>query len=160
MDNLRQNGHFYFIDDSFFVRFSGTNLMINHISDDTGSHNRPYLYCFTDKNGLSWYVPISSQINKYQSIYNQKTQNNKKCDTITFHNVLYRNRAFLIQNMCPITDNYIINEYLENNSSVTVTKSTFIDVKQKSIKMLSLQRKGNRYLLTNVLKIEQELLGI
>ena len=52
-------------------------------------------------------IPVSSRVSKYMRIYNSEIQTNKKCDTIVFGNVLGCKKAFLIQNMCPITSDYV-----------------------------------------------------
>ena len=68
-------------------------------------------YAFRDeKTGLFWMIPFSSQIGKFRGYYNFKIQRYGKCDTIAFGEVLGYEKAFLIQNMCPVTEKYIKNE--------------------------------------------------
>ena len=50
-------------------------------------------------------IPFSSQTSKFKGIYNKKMQKYHRCDTIVFGEVLGHEKAFLIQNMCPITEN-------------------------------------------------------
>ena len=64
---------------------------------------------FEDTNtGIYWIIPLSSQIDKYKRIVENKEKVGKPCDII--HIVKLddsRQSAFLIQDMFPITDEYI-----------------------------------------------------
>ena len=53
-------------------------------------------------------IPISSQIEKYKKLYDEKMLRYKgNFDGIRFGFVNGQERAFLIQNVCPVTDKYI-----------------------------------------------------
>lgn len=95
-------GHFYFLKEDYLQKFPNM--------DDI---HRPYFCAFTDGNDIFWLVPISSKVKKFERIYNDKVKRYGKCDTIDFCHVLGRKKAVLIQNMCPVTKDYILNEYLD-----------------------------------------------
>ena len=98
-------GHFYYINDQYFIDFPDTMLMKNKETISGQPHDRPCFYAFEDqRTGLYWLIPFSSQVAKYRRYYNTKLQKYKCCDTITFGEVLGREKAFLIQNMCPVTN--------------------------------------------------------
>ncbi|MBE6141324.1 MAG: hypothetical protein E7175_00510 [Erysipelotrichaceae bacterium] len=60
--------NFYFVKNEFFERFSDCNLMV----DQKGKNKRPY-YCLKDSElDLYWMIPLSSQLDKYKAIYNNK----------------------------------------------------------------------------------------
>ena len=65
-------------------------------------------------------IPFSSQTSKFKGIYNKKMQKYHRCDTIVFGEVLGPEKAFLIQNMCPITEKYMKNEYLDSVANIPV----------------------------------------
>ena len=106
-----QKGYFYFIKDYYFQVVQDKELMHNK----ENGVKRPCFYCFKDSkvDGLFWFVPISSKVEKYKKIYNRKIekqkQNNKKTnvDTLVFGNVNNEERVFLIQNMFPIIEIFI-----------------------------------------------------
>lgn len=101
-------GHFYYIEDQYFIDFPDVYLMHNKENVKGELHDRPCFYTFKDsKSGLYWMIPFSSQVSKFKGIYNKKIQKFKKCDTIVFGEVLGHEKAFLIQNMCPVTEKYI-----------------------------------------------------
>ena len=87
-------------------------------------------------------------------------QKYKQCDTIVFGEVLGYEKAFLIQNICPITENYIKNEYYDSRAHIPVRINGQLEkeLKQKANKILALQRKGIKLIFPEVLAIERELL--
>ena len=154
-----QDGCFYYLSQEYFEDFPDPFLMGNKESISGQPHNRPCFYAFKDTlNGLDWVIPISSQIKKYRAVYERKIKSGKQCDTIVFGDVLGNNKAFLIQNMCPITDKYILNQYLIENCAVRISSDLEKQLKSKARKILSLQRKGIKVIFPDVLKIEQQLL--
>ena len=154
-------GHFYYLRDQYFADFPDSQLMQNKETINGQVHDRPCFYTFKDnKTGLYWMIPFSSRINKFSAIYNKKMQKYGKCDTIVFGDVLGHNKAFLIQNMCPVTVEYIKNEYIDGTNNIPVRVSGLLEKEliNKATKVLALQRKGIPLIFPDVLKIESELL--
>ena len=154
-------GHFYFLSDQYFIDFPDSNLMQNKETINGQSHGRPCFYAFQDMNtGLFWVIPISSQVYKYTAIYNNKIQRHGKCDTIVFGDVVGHRKAFLIQNMCPVTPKYIINEYCYRATNIPVSVDGILEKELvlKAKKVLALQRNGHNLIFPDVIKIEKELL--
>ena len=109
-----ENGHFYYIKDQYFEDFPDPHLMKNKETVEGQVHDRPCFYAFQDKKTeLYWMIPFSSQVEKFHGIYEQKMQKYRQCDTIVFGEVMGHEKAFLIQNMCPIIEDYIKNEYYD-----------------------------------------------
>ena len=148
--------HFYFISDSFYKDFPDPALMKN--KED--GHGRPCFLAIQDDEGLFWMIPISSKVEKFKRIYAYKTKDGKRCDTIYFAKVLGNERAFLIQNMFPITDKYIVGEYKQNSTGNPVMISE-IDAKkilEKFKTVLALVKHGNKHLVfPDVLSIAKTL---
>lgn len=138
-------GHFYYIDDQYFKDFPDPYLMQNKEKVNGQLHDRPCFYAFQDSNTqLFWMIPFSSQVSKFKGIYNKKMQKYHRCDTIVFGEVLGHEKAFLIQNMCPITEKYMKNEYLDSAANIPVRVDGRLEkeLKDKAGKVLALQRKG------------------
>ena len=80
------------------------------------------------------------------------------CDTIVFGGVLGSEKAFLIQNMCPVTEKYVANEYLDSmNVPVRVNGVFEKELVGKAKKILLLQRRGVNIIFPDVLNIERFL---
>lgn len=119
-------------------------------------------YAFRDeKTGLFWMIPFSSQIGKFRGYYNFKIQRYGKCDTIALGEVLGYEKAFLIQNMCPVTEKYIKNEYIDSRACVPVRIDGRFEKEliAKAKRVLALQRKGINLIFPDVIKIEKALLS-
>ena len=120
-----QAGNFYYITDEYYDKFKNCNLMGNKDEDEFGKHGRPCYYCF-EQLGFYWMIPISSKVEKYKQLYDEKMERyNGRFDSIRFGYVNGQERAFLIQNMCPVTSKYIDSEYrIENNTRpVTIDRT-------------------------------------
>ena len=110
-------GAFYFVTDAYFTRFTDPYLMPNK----GVGHQRPCFYAYQDrKTGLFWMIPISSQLDKFHKIAASKVRRYGYCNTIVFGDVLGRERAFLIQNMFPVTAEYIDSQYIDGHSGTPV----------------------------------------
>ena len=154
-------GYFYFIDEQYFLDFQNEQLMKNKEKDYNSSHNRPCYYAIKEeKSNIYWMIPISSKIDKYKRLYQLKIKRYKKCDTIVFGNVLGSEKAFLIQNMFPITDRYVSKVYydLSSNEFVKVDNILKQELYEKAGRVLSLERKGVKLLFVNALEIESKLI--
>ena len=151
-------GVFYFVADAYFQRFTDPYLMPNK----GVGHNRPCFYAYQDKaTGLYWMIPISSKVSKYRGIEASKIKRYGYCNTIVFGKVLGRERAFLIQNMFPVTAQYIDSQYIDSHSGVPVRVANALSdqITRNAKSVLARQRHGGRPIFPNVLEIERQLLS-
>ncbi|MCF8012152.1 MAG: hypothetical protein K9L17_13045 [Clostridiales bacterium] len=115
-------GNFYFLTADYFNDFPDNYLMGNKQNIQGATHDRPCFYAIYDNStSLYWLIPISSQLTKFKAIYQNKINRNGKCDTIAFAEVMGYEKAFLIQNMCPVILRYIKNVYIDNEANIPVT---------------------------------------
>lgn len=155
-------GCFYFIKNEYFEDFKDPYLMTNKEKVGSEIHNRPCFYAFYDENTkLFWMIPFSSKVDKFKKIYNDKIAKYKTCDTIMFGDVLGYEKAFLLQNMCPIIDKYISNEYKDTNDIPVRVEEIFEkELISKARKVLTLYRKGIKLIFPDVISIEKKLIEI
>ncbi|MDF7638499.1 hypothetical protein PT285_03630 [Lactobacillus sp. ESL0791] len=150
---------FYFLRQEYFVRFNDPYLMKNH----GDLHQHPCFYSFSDKEypEIYWMIPISHEVKKYRKIYYKKTRNNKRCDTIVFGRVLGEEKAFLIQNMCPVTEKYINNVYLDHGIDVQIDGRLARELEIKANKVLNIVKstKSPYIIFPDVLEIRTRLLA-
>nr|DAO56438.1 MAG TPA: hypothetical protein [Caudoviricetes sp.] len=159
---MMNKGHFYYIDDQYFVDFPDDKLMRNKEIVNGQAHDRPCFYAFQDDiTKLYWLIPFSSQITKFHGYYDTKLKRYGRCDTIVFGHVLGHEKAFLIQNMCPVTEKYIKNEYIDGRTSIPVRidGKAEAELLAKAKRVLMLERKGIHLIFPDVFKIEKALLS-
>lgn len=148
---------FYIVSDKFFSDFPDPYLKGNK------NEKRPHYYAYKDSTGLFWMIPMSSRVDKYQRIIASRTARNKPCDI--FHIAKLDNNktsVFLIGDMFPITEEYILRKYTINSNHLRVTSEHLAnEINRKVKKVLKLIRHGAKFSNTqpDVLKIEQDLLS-
>lgn len=133
---------FYIIKDKFFEDMPDPYLKGNKAG------NRPHYYCFEDTNtGIYWMIPLSSRIDKYKGIVEKKAKAGKPCDII--HIVKLddsRESAFLIQDMFPITEEYIECEYtIGGNHLMLTSEHTANEIEQKARKVMGMLKRGVKF---------------
>lgn len=154
-------GHFYFLKQDYFIDFPDPYLMANKVTVNGQPHDRPCFLSFIDiSTQIYWMIPISSKISKYSYEYQKKVSRFGNCITIAFGDVLGHQKAFLIQNMCPVTSKYIDGEYIDLKANIPVRVDGFFEksLLQDAEKVLVLTRQGKRLIFPDVLKIESDLL--
>ena len=136
---------FYIIKDEFFEDMSDPYLKGNKAG------NRPHYYCFEDINtGIYWMIPLSSRIDKYKRIMEKKEKCGKPCDIL--HIVKLdddRESVFLIQDMFPITEEYIEREYtIAGNHLMLTSEHTAKEIEQKAKKIMGMLKRGVKFMPT------------
>ena len=157
-------GYFYFIKDSFFDIIDDPELMKNK----ENGNKRPCYYCIKSKkyDNIIWFIPVSTKIDKYKRIYDSKIQKqiklgkNPSIDTIVFGDVANTYSAFLIQNMFPVTLDYIESQYMKNKVPIKVSKQLETEIIYKANKVLNLYNHGMKNIVfPNIDKILNKLLN-
>ena len=133
---------FYIIKDEFFEDMPDPYLKGNKAG------NRPHYYCFEDANtGIYWMIPLSSRIDKYRRIMEKKEKDGKPCDIL--HIVKLdnsRESAFLIQDMFPITEEYIEREYtIDGNHLMLTSEHTVKEIEQKAKIVMGMLKRGIKF---------------
>ena len=110
--------NFYFFKDLFFEKFNNYDLMQNK----ENGNKMPCYFCFRDKRNkkIIWFVPITSKVEKYKTIYNRKKKKLKNVYNFVFGNVLGNEKLLLIQNIFPVTEIYIESRYMNKSSEVKI----------------------------------------
>ena len=135
-----ENGKFYFIKDTFFEIFKEYKLMENK----ENGNKRPCYFCFTDPENskIIWFVPISSKVDKYKTIYENKKKKQKKVYNFVFGKVLGKEKTFLIQNIFPTTELYIESKYQNKMQDVEITESLKREIIETAMNVIKLAQKG------------------
>lgn len=153
-----KSGNFYYIKDTYYSKFGNHGVMKGKEEDENGKHGRPCFYCF-EYNSFYWMIPISSQVDKYKLLYEEKIKRYPIYDGIKFGYVNGKKRAFLLQNICPITKNYIDSEYRIDKDSipVKVNQNFAKQLNSAARKIIRLYNSGTKIVLTDLDYIIDEL---
>ncbi len=146
---------FYIIKDSFFDYVNDPYLKGNK------DQNRPHYYCFEDQDGLYWMIPLSNRVTKYQKIVESKKAAGKPCDIVQIVKLDDdRISAFLIQDMFPITEEFIEREYtIAGNPLILTSEHTVREIDEKAKKVMGLLKRGIKLVPTqaDVLEIIRKM---
>ncbi len=150
-------GNFYFVSDKFFKKVDDTNLKMNY--DTT---QRPHYFALRDKKtDLLWLVPCSTKVEKFERIIEKRKQYNRPNDTIKIVTIQNKKTVLLLQDMFPITENYITNQYIRGGQPVRIANVDIVaDIERSARRVAILLRQGVKFTPTqpNVLRIEQLML--
>lgn len=145
---------FYFLLDQYYLDFPDKYLMRNKMINGV-KHFRPYFFAFKDNDydEIFWIIPISSKIDKYKKIYNKSIEKYKYCDLIYFGKVTNREAAFLIQNICSTTKDYLIPYLNKRNEPIRINNLTARIIIKKAKKILKKIKHGSKIIFPDSLLI-------
>lgn len=134
---MKEHG-FYIIKDEYFELVKDPYLKFNK------GENRPVYYCFKEdaNESLFWMIPLSSKVSKYKDIIFKRQLSNKPFDGIYICKLpTSREAAFLIQDIFPVTSEFIAREFLIGDNHLILTDEKDIQAiskkAQKVIKLIS-----------------------
>lgn len=148
-----QNAGLYIIRDEYFAEFANDKFMFNK------NENRPHYYAIKDKTGILWMIPLSTKVEKYRRLIENTEKKHKKC--VYYHTapIYGKMRAFVICDMFPVTEEYILRPYKIGNSDyVVMNKNIKQAVYEKARSYLSMVESGALCSPLNILDIRRKLL--
>ena len=134
---------FYIIKDSFFETIKDPYLKTNKHG------NRPVFYCVKDSDigaDIFWMIPLSSRINKYKTLIDKRSKSHKRIDGLYICKLPSdKESVFLIQDIFPVTINYIERKYtLGGNHLVLFNKKDIKEIRTRSKRVIHLVKNGIR----------------
>lgn len=149
-----KTGYIYHIKDEYFDVVDDENLMTNH---ERGK-KRPTYFTIKDKDIL-WFIPLSSKVDKYKKIINNKMNKYGRCDTILIKEILGKDSVILLQNAFPTLEKYIDHVHLlDNGKPAKVVESVKDEILQKFRYLMKLKSKGVNLFFTDIDKIKNIML--
>lgn len=146
-----QTGYLYHIKDEFFDVVHDENLMTNH---EKGK-KRPTYFTIKDKDIL-WFIPLSSKIEKYQKIIDNKIKKYGRCDTILIREVMGEKSAILLQNTFPTLEKYIDHVHKTNDGKpAKVIASLKEEILNNFNRLMNLKHRGINLFFTDIDRIKE-----
>ena len=143
-----KEGYLYHISVDFFKLVDDPNLSVNH----TGIHSRPSYFLVKDKD-LLWFIPLSTKIDKYKKIVENKKQKYGKCNTILIRKIANKENAILIQNAFLTLSNFLSHPHTINGKPYRVPTGIQREIKNNFDELMKLKKSGINLFFTDVDKI-------
>lgn len=147
-----KTGYLYHIKDEFFDLVKDENLMTNH---ERGRTRPTY---FTVKNGdILWFIPLSSKVEKYKKVINDKIKRYGYCNTILIRKIFDEDSVILLQNAFPTIEKFIGHVHTRKGLPAKVPSKLSGEITKKFKELLKLKNRGYNLFLTDVDTIEKKI---
>lgn len=151
------SGYIYHIKDEFFDAVNDENLMSNH---ERGKARPTYFVIKEKDNDVLWFIPLSTKVDKYTRIVNNKITKYGNCKTILIRNILGKKAAILIQNAFPTIEKYIDHEHLNpNGKPAKVIESLCEEIEENFKTLLLMKEHGVNLFFTDIDRIKEKMLN-
>ena len=146
-------GYLHHIKDDFFNIVNDKGLMVNH---ENGNTRPTYL---TIKDGdILWFIPLSSKVDKYKKIINDKINKYGKCYSILIEKIFDKEAAVLIQNAFPTIEKYVDHYHTRNKKPAKVSKKVKDSIINNFKETLKLKSLGINLFYSNIDLIKEQML--
>ena len=114
---------------------------------------RPTYFCIKDDDtDILWFIPMSSRVDKYKKIRDEKIKKYGSCDTILIKKFLGKESVFLIQNMFPTIEKYVDHGHVVNGKETKVIDKIAIEIETVFYRVIKLVELGKKIIFTDVEK--------
>ncbi len=142
------------VSEQYFVDFASPRHMFNK------QENRPYFLAIRGENNIIWLVPLSSKTAKYRAKIEADEVKHGTCIFYFIARVKGEERAFLIGNTIPVTDDYILGPWMMGEVPFIIEDQADIKaIRSKLRRYLALVRRGKLRPAVDILSIERVLLN-
>lgn len=145
----------YIIKDEYFLKFPNPKFM------DNKGESRPHYYAVRDNDGLFWMIPISSKVDKFKAKIAEVEEKAGagNCFLFAIATVSGRERAFVISEMFPVTEEYILRPYTVKGMPLVIRNEEIQKtMKTKALRFLKMVNKGYVKSPLNIMSIKKNLL--
>ena len=148
-----KTGYIYHIKDEFFDKINDKGLMINH----ENGRARPTYFTIKDKDIL-WFIPLSSKVDKYQTIIDKKIKKYGSCRSIMISEIANKPSVILIQNAFPILEKYIDHPHIVDGKPLKVIDTLKEEILNNFKYLMELKKSGRNLFFPDIDRIKEVML--
>ena len=148
-----KTGYIYHIKDEFFDRINDKGLMINH----ENGRARPTYFTIKDKDIL-WFIPLSSKVDKYQTIIDKKIKKYGSCRSIMISEIANKPSVILIQNAFPVLEKYIDHPHIVDGKPLKVIDTLKDEILNNFKYLMELKKSGRNLFFPDIDRIKEIML--
>lgn len=117
-----------------------------------GKARPTYLCIKSEATKILWFIPMSTKVEKYKRIRDEKIKKYGKCDTILIKKFLGKNSVFLLQNMFPVIEKYVDHSHIVKGKETKVIDQIAEEIETVFKRVIKLVEAGKKVIFTNVKK--------
>ena len=148
-----KTGYIYHIKDEFFDKINDKGLMINH----ENGRARPTYFTIKDKDIL-WFIPLSSKVDKYQTIIDKKIKKYGSCRSIMISEIANKPSVILIQNAFPILEKYIDHPHIVDGKPLRVIDTLKEEILNNFKYLMESKKSGRNLFFPDIDRIKEIML--
>ena len=148
-----KTGYIYHIKDDFFDKINDKGLMINH----ENGRARPTYFTIKDKDIL-WFIPLSSKVDKYQTIIDKKIKKYGSCRSIMVSEIANKPSVILIQNAFPVLEKYIDHPHIVDGKPLRVIDTLKDEILNNFKYLMELKKSGRNLFFPDIDRIKEIML--
>ena len=148
-----KTGYIYHIKDEFFDKINDKGLMINH----ENGRARPTYFTIKDKDIL-WFIPLSSKVDKYQTIIDKKIKKYGSCRSIMISEIANKPSVILIQNAFPVLEKYIDHPHIVDGKPLKVIDTLKDEILNNFKYLMELKKSGRNLFFPDIDRIKEIML--
>lgn len=153
MGNLVEHG-LYKINPKYFQDFRGKDWK------DSKNGNRPYYFAFRDNEGTDWLIPLSNSVELHREKIKKEEAKRGEGNCVYYHigEIASQERVFLIGDMFPVSDEYIVAPWtLSKQHYVVQNQKLNAEVRSKAMRYLKLVETGVMKSRNDIMEIKRQL---
>ena len=127
--------------------------MINH----ENGRARPTYFTIKDKDIL-WFIPLSSKVDKYQTIIDKKIKKYGSCRSIMISEIANKPSVILIQNAFPILEKYIDHPHIVDGKPLRVIDTLKEEILNNFKYLMELKKSGRNLFFPDIDRIKEIML--
>ena len=104
---------------------------------------------------LLWFIPLSTKIDKYRKIIEEKKKKYGKYNTILIKRIANKENAILIQNAFPTLPKYLSHPHTINGKIYRVPTGIQKEIKSNFDELIRLKRRGINLFFTDIDRITE-----
>lgn len=149
-----KTGYIYHIKDDYFTKVNDKGLMTNH----ENGHSRSTYFTIKD-NDILRFIPLSSKIEKYKKIVDNKEKKYGSCKTIMIREIAGKDSVILLQNAFPILEKYIDHPHIINGKPLKVIDTLKEEILNNFKYMISMKKEGRNLFFSDIDKLKEIMIS-
>lgn len=131
-------GGLYFLSKQLEYKFSEITdqVLYDKDMDADSDHRRPHILLHTDSLGIHWFVPVTSNLVRARTFFEQQVKKTGNCLTMHIGEIRGMRMGFMLNKLIPAVRRYVDKEYLWGPVQLVADQGTLECIEHKFHRLL------------------------